>query len=552
MSTYKFKLINSLEKVAGVFPENLKEYTHGSMLKNEQYSFQAVMYADMDEWYARGRVEIDSPIKEYITLYSVGNVPCMHTHYPNECADDDFISKTPCVLPDPLYIMADGKYELFSGGLMTLWLAVEPRGEVFGTFDINIKIYDKDDNVIKILTHTVDIIDCDLPEQTLITTGWFHGDAIASAHNVEIGSDEYWALTEKYLKEYTRFGYNTILTPIFTPPLDTDVGAERMTNQLIDVTVTDGKYEFGFDRLGYWIDLCHKYGVKNFEISHLFTQWGAEFTPKIMATVDGEYKRIFGWDVGALSDEYTSFLDEFLPLLVEYLKKKNVYDNCYFHISDEPNKNHLEHYAKVSELVRKHVGFDRMIEALSNYEFYENGLVNIPIPSNDHINAFLDNNVENLWTYYCCCQGNKVANRLIAMPSYRNRVLGCQLYKYNIKGFLHWGFNFWLSLRARKPIDPYYATDSCFKGDDAFPAGDAFSIYPIIDGENPVPSLRLFVFNEGLQDMRALELLEKLTDRNMVDELLSDINRFDTYPRQSEFYIELRNKINKLILNNIR
>ncbi len=193
MKNYRFKLINSLEKVTGVFPDSLKEYTSGSMLKNEQYSFQAVMYAESDEWYVRGRVEIDSPIKDYITLYSVGNVPCMHTHLPNECCDDDFISKTPCVLPDPLYIMEDAKYEFFSGAVMTLWLAVEPCGEVFGTFDINIKIYDKDDNIIETLTHTVEIIDCELPEQTLVTTGWFHGDAIASAHNVEIGSDEYWA-----------------------------------------------------------------------------------------------------------------------------------------------------------------------------------------------------------------------------------------------------------------------------------------------------------------------------------------------------------------------
>ena len=66
--------------------------------------------------------------------------------------------------------------------------------------------------------------------------------------------------------------------------------------------------------------MCLDIGVRTFEIAHLFTQWGAYHAPKIMATVDGEYKRIFGWDTDAASDEYIGFLRAFLTALIAEMK----------------------------------------------------------------------------------------------------------------------------------------------------------------------------------------------------------------------------------------
>jgi hypothetical protein len=51
-------------------------------------------------------------------------------------------------------------------------------------------------------------------------------------------------------------------------------------------------------------------------LSHLFTQWGAAHAPKIMATVDGTYRRLFGWETDAISDEYVGFLEAFAAELV--------------------------------------------------------------------------------------------------------------------------------------------------------------------------------------------------------------------------------------------
>lgn len=47
--------------------------------------------------------------------------------------------------------------------------------------------------------------------------------------------------------------------------------------------------------------------------------------------------------------------------------------------------------------------------------------------------------------------------------------------------------------------------------------------------------------------MRALELLESLAGREMVESLLTDINRFAEYPRNSEYILNLRKTINAKI-----
>ena len=98
-----------------------------------------------------------------------------------------------------------------------------------------------------------------------------------------------------------------ILTPQFTPPLDTAVGGERTTIQLVDVSLREGKYAFDFTKLKRWVDMCQRVGIKYFEMSHLLPSEGAVAAPKVMGVVDGEYRQLFGWDTPAVGGEYTEF-----------------------------------------------------------------------------------------------------------------------------------------------------------------------------------------------------------------------------------------------------
>ena len=155
-----------------------------------------------------------------------------------------------------------------------------------------------------------------------------------------------------------------------------------------------------------------------------------------------------------------------------------------------------------------------------------------------------------LWIYYCCGQVKDVSNSFIAMPYQRTRILGLQCYLCNVKGFLNWGFNFYNAQVSRYRIDPFYTTDS----DGAFPAGDAFIVYPGENGE-PMESLRYMALREAMHDLRALQLLENLAGREFVIGLVKEIAGMDitlaAYPRNMDFLPSLRAAVNVEIAKRI-
>ena len=81
----------------------------------------------------------------------------------------------------------------------------------------------------------------------------------------------------------------------------------------------------------------------------------------------------------------------------------------------------------------------------------------------------------------------------------------------------------------------------------AFPGGDAFSVYP--GPEGPIPSLRLKVFHQALQDQRALELLESLAGPGAAAGCIQDFEgmTFSRYPRSAQALLDTRERVNRAI-----
>ena len=187
-----------------------------------------------------------------------------------------------------------------------------------------------------------------------------------------------------------------------------------------------------------------------------------------------------------------------------------------------------------------------IMDALSNYDFYERGVVTTPIPSNDHIEPFIRGGVPGLWTYYCCGQCVDVSNRLLAMPSWRNRSIGMQFYKYDIAGFLQWGYNFYNNMQSVNTVDPY----SDASGEYWVPAGDTFSVYPAQDG-TAYESLRLVVFHEALEDVRAMKLCESFYGKErVVSEMEQVFGRpitFSTCAASAAELLAVRARVDELI-----
>ena len=539
------KIVNTLEKV---FPSDapceLSMVENESMMLNETYSFQVAYIAESEK-----QTFLIEPQGEGcdVKLFKVGLVPCELPVYPEH--DNGYIKTEPGLYPDVLYPIEEGEVLFAQPGFWrAVWVECAPH--TAGACKASVKFKKEDGETLAECEREFETINCELPAQELIHTEWFHCDCISDYYGVPMMSQEHWNLIESYVRFAAEHGINMILTPIFTPPLDTKVGGERPTMQLVDVAIQEGDYIFSFDKLKRWIDMCTSCGMEYFEMSHLFTQWGAKHAPKIMAEADGIKKRIFGWETDAAGAEHKAFLDALLPQLTQKLKEWGVAERCFFHISDEPKPEDLESYRAAKKAVSSHLKDFRIIDALSDYEFYAEGLVENPVCANNHIKPFLKGQVKNLWTYYCCAQHMAVSNRFIAMPSYRNRIIGFQMYKYDIAGFLHWGYNFWNTQYSIKNISPYQVTD----GGCAFPSGDPFIVYP--EEKGPIPSIRLKVFMQALFDLRALRLLEKLESREFVVGILErDLDEpieFDKFPMEGEYIQNIRKEINAEIAKRIK
>ena len=554
------KLVSSLEKP--FLHSRIGDYAplcFTRMMKNQRLSFQLLHTAEgCEPFRTLLTLEIEGLPAEYVTARTVELVPVAYPVEPT-IPDDNYLSKEPGLYPDWLQPLHYGAtVQVIRNQLRSVWIQFDPKGALpAGTYPVTVKLCTEDGTVAAAESLTVEMVNAELPPQEMLVTQWFHCDCLANYYHCEPWSERHWEAVENFARTARHNGINLLLTPIFTPPLDTRVGGERTTNQLLDVTVSpEGEYTFGFDKLDRWVDMCDRLDIPYLEISHLFTQWGAGHAPKVMATVENpdgtsEYKRIFGWETDATGADYTRFLRSMLTALLGHLKARGDDRRCFFHISDEPSLDRLEQYknskATVADLLEGYV----IMDALSNYEFYRQGVVSTPIPATNHIEPFIEGQVPGLWTYYCCGQCQDVSNRLMAMPAWRNRSIGMQFYKYDIAGFLQWGYNFYNNWHSVNTVNPY--ADS--SGEYWVPAGDTYSVYPAEDG-TAYESTRIIVFHEALEDVRAMKLCESFYGKDRViaemEAVFGQEIQFSRCARSSEVMLAIRAKVDELIAEAVK
>ena len=543
------KMISSMEKCFHDDPiEKFPQKDSFIIFRNERLTFQVVYRTDNPNLniVRDCPVQVGGALAPYTKLRIVGNVANMFPTY-GVSPGGEFLRTEPGCYPDVLRpFVYPNAVSLPHNQTHAIWAEIElPAGFAAGTYDVSVTLAPQQDCEPVTVTGTVQVLEAELPEQTLIHTEWFYTDCIANHYHAKAFSERHWKLIESYLRTATRNGINMILTPVFTPELDTYIGGERLTTQLVDIERTeDGKFRFGFEKLHRWIDLCLDCGVKYFEIPHFFTQWGATAAPKIIVKVGGRKKKYFGWHSDSMGEEYKSFLDQFIPALLQEFKARGLDRRCFFHVSDEPKLEMLEHYKKCKNLIEPHLKGYPIIDALSNFEFYSMGVLEKPVPHTRGAMPFIEANVPGLWTYYCGGGKAGVSDRSISMPLHRTRILGAQLYYYNIEGFLHWGYNFYNSCQSYSVTDPYANTDGSWFG----PAGDCFLVYPGTDG-TAWESLRLNALREGMDDIRALRLYEEKFGRDAAKKLVDNLAKgpftFTEYPTDPQFLPTLRETIAK-------
>ena len=541
-----------------------KELKEFSICKNEPFSFQMAYKVTEGEdapeeqhFFIRLSTELD------VSVYHVGNVPVVHSFrkitptQPIGMYPDILIPKKshPFLEKQKVrggfgfrYIEEEENISLaaYEDGWREVWFTVNENEEdmPLGKQSIKIELFDIGYNKVGENEFVLDVIDARLPKQNLVYTNWFHNDCLADYYGLELFTDEYFKVMADFLAPSVKNGMNMVLVPAFTPPLDTAIGAERKTAQLVKIVKNGDKYTFDFSLMKKYIEVCRSIGIYMFEHSHFFTQWGAAHAPKIVAEVNGKIEKIFGWETDASGDEYVNFLRQYIPAVREFLNGEEIEKTTLFHISDEPAEDHLDTYKKSLSNVRDLLDGCLVGDALSDYKYYESGLVKTPIARTHKVMDFVGK-CDNLWVYYTggeCYDG--LSNRLIQQPRERNRMMGTQLYAFKAQGFLHWGYNFWYGRLSHGLYNPMI--DPCC----GFPnAGTTYSVYPDVN-RKPLQSIHQKVFAEGLVDMRALQLLESLSSReeceSIIKEYLGEPDPFNT-PDTPEELLKFRSALNDRI-----
>ncbi|MDX3006289.1 DUF4091 domain-containing protein [Kribbella solani] len=544
-ANWTFVLCDALAKVHPARePRVVSADTRFQAFLGENASFQLAYRPPMDHEYREpspARVRVEGDAADLVTVSCVDLVPCTFLARPGH--DDGYEFDQPGLYPDVLRPAPDGELPVLFGSWSSVWFDASTADAArAGVHELTVVVTGPDGSELHRQAVTVELTGVELPPLGIVSSHWMHLDALADHYGVEVFSEKHWGLVDRFMASAAEMGATSLLAPVWTPPLDTAVDTYRTVVQLIDIAETSDGYEFGFDRLRRWLELCRRNGIVGVEVAHLFTQWGAEKTPGIVVRRNGsEPERVFGWDVDATDARYRTLLEALLPALQAVLDEEWDREHVVFHVSDEPSgEKGLATYLAAKAVVDDLLKGWTVVDALSEYSFYTSGAVPVPIVATDHVEPFLAQRPERLFVYYCVSQDRDVANRFIGMPSARNRAIGHQLFASGVDGFLHWGFNFWYTWHATRRIDPF--RDTAAGG--AFPSGDPFAVYPGPDG-TPWPSIRHRVFAQAMWDYRALQAVRA---RHGADAALNIVDpernvRFDRPVLEPDHYYAARRRM---------
>lgn len=410
--------------------------------------------------------------KQNIQLHFVGSIQ-VSKNTPNTPAEE-LERIAPFYAPDPLLDVETVNVK--SGETQPCYFLVYvPRDVEPGDYTGRITVLsDEGESSLEVVLHVYPIT---LPDhRSLYVTNWFSLENIASFYGVELWSEGFWEVFEKWIALMAEHRQN-----VFWIPIDT-----------VKILAENGSYRFDFSIFDRYVELLLKYKADRTEITHVayFKTWGVkELLFREFDTIhpNGAVRREGGENI----------LPLLLPALERHLKEKGWLDMAMIHIADEPTEDGLENWIKASEFVHKYAPRIKRIDAVETVGF--NGFLEVWVPTLHHFNDWMDEYVKamdeyEVWFYTCCNPTGRYPNRFLDFSLLKTRVLHWLNYAYGLKGYLHWGFNWW----GRDPFGELNPN---------LPPGDTHIAYP--GGDGPLSSLRLEAMRDGLEDYEYLKLLEE-------------------------------------------
>jgi len=500
-NSLQFEGVDALQKV---FPES--NYfapfdSHVDVARGEHASFQFVVRANSDIQDLRVNVTAPEHAGSELSDIKSGFVGFVKVGRANPEPSTDAYQPMSGYFPDPI-IYEDGRDVPF-GTTQPVWVSVKipvdcQTGVYKGSVEITCEL--GGESISKTKSFEIEVFEPIIENTSLWVTNWFFLDRLSYLNNneaVEKHSDLYWELSRVMARTLAEYRQNVAMISPFDHT---------------GFSYENGTWLFDFSNFNKMLTLFVEEGViGRLEGGHLGSR------------IDGGWLSPFGLFVPVLDNDSIDkellpldnprtleFYQAFLPAFVNNIKDLGWDEQYVQHIADEPIDENVESYIDISRFLKTLVPELKVIEACHTHQL-EN-MVDIWVPQMNFLESGMDFYTERqakgdeAWYYTCLAPKGEWANRFVELPLIKTRLLHWVNFKYNITGYLHWGFNFWGSdsgiVTAEDPYDD--VSGIIVSSGNILPGGDCWICYP--GYKSIYPSIRLEAMRDGIVDYELLKM----------------------------------------------
>jgi len=419
------------------------------------------------------------------------------------------VRKAPARFPD--YLMVENQIDIKKGTYKAIWLTINiPENATAGNYIGNVVV--RSEKEVQTIPIHLTVYPLTLPsERHLKVAEWYTTQHFENLHGIkEKYSDAWLDMLRIYADNLVEHRQNVFQVPM---------------NSIQIILRENGEFTFDFSRFDQIAQIFWNTGKMDFLETGELTKFGEEawFSTQI------KFKDLDVKNERSGENEIISGLEiipHLLPAFENHLRKKSWLNKTLFHVKDEPTLRNITSWKEASHIIHKYAPDLIRVDAIESTHLFDD--IEIAIPKLDYLAGWHDvykeaaRNGTELWFYTVgIYQASSYPNKTIDMPVIDNRILHWLNYKYDLSGFLHWGWNQWTE-------NPYE--------DVGMHIGDAWHVYPTENGVTN--SLRWEQMRNGLQDYEYLWMLEDKINR-LKDSLGSRFSWIDPKQRGKEITSEV-------------
>ena len=407
----------------------------------------------------------------------VGSIP-LAKNAPNQ-PTTVLVRQAPAKFPD--YLMAERQIEIKERTFKSVWLTIKiPESADAGTYEGKVRIKCLQGELS--LPIYVRVFPLTLPaDRHLKVVEWISTGKFAKLYGInEAYSKEWFDMLNIYAENMVAHRQN-----VFRVDINSIEIRKSKTNVL----------EFDFTRFDQLANLFWSTGKMDWLETGFLTKFGegAWASTQILLSDIRVNDIETGSKITMHGEDVIPYL---LPALESHLRQMGWLDKTFFHIKDEPALHNALAWKTVSEYIHKYAPDLKRIDAIETSFLLDD--IEVAVPKLDALASWYDTYKKwqlkgnELWFYTVgIYQGSLLPNKTIDVPVIDSRIMHWLNYRFDLTGYLHWGYNQW--------------TDDPFT-DTGIHIGDGWHVYPAKTGV--LNSIRWEEMRNGIQDYEYFWMLE--------------------------------------------